>query len=133
MRLAFAPLLVLLTACATAPSARSPLKEALAAAGTSDVESAVRTCLTQDGWKVDDVGGVSGGSNVVTAYKAKDETDVYIHDADQKPRITGGPEDASPFWKCLGGQLGGGAADKTDKTDKADKDKPDKDKASDKE
>jgi len=127
MRLAFAPLLVLLTACATAPSARSPLKEALAAAGTSDVESAVRTCLTQDGWKVDDVGGVSGGSNVVTAYKAKDQTDVYVHPADQKPRITGGPEDASPFWKCLGGQLGGGTGDK------ADKDKPDKDKGSDKE
>jgi hypothetical protein len=127
MRLALAPVLLAAAACSTSPSARSPLREALATAGTSDVESAVRTCLTQDGWKVDDVGGVSGGSNVVTAYKAKDQTDVYVHSPDQKPRITGGPEDASPFWKCLGGQLGGGAADKTDK------DKPDKDKGSDKE
>jgi hypothetical protein len=127
MRLAFAPVLLALAACSTSPSARSPLREALATAGTSDVESAVRACLTQDGWKVDDVGGVSGGSNVVTAYKAKDQTDVYVHSPDQKPRITGGPEDASPFWKCLGGQLKGGAADTTDK------DKPDKDKGSDKE
>jgi hypothetical protein len=79
---------------------------------------------------VNDVGSVSGGSNVVTAYKAKDQTDVYIHPGDQKPRITGGPEDGSPFWKCLGGQLGGGGADKADKSDK---DKPDKDKGSDKE
>jgi len=135
MRLALAPLLLLLlAACATAPSARSPLREALAKADTSDVESAVRTCLTQDGWKVEDVGSFAGGSNVVTAYKAKDQTDVYIHSADQKPRITGGPLDESPFWKCLGGQLGGGGADKADK-DKpdTDKDKPDKDKGHDKE
>jgi len=127
MRLAPVPVLLALAACSTSPSARSPLKEALATAGTSDVESAVRACLTQDGWKVEDVGSVSGGSNVVTAYKAKDQTDVYVHPGDQKPRITGGPEDASPFWKCLGGQLAGSTGDKTDK------DKPDKDKGSDKE
>jgi len=119
-----APVL-LLAACATAPAARSPLRDVLAKAGSSDVESAVRTCLTQGGWKVDDVGSVSGGSNVVTAYKAKDQTDVYIHPADQKPRITGGPEDANPFWKCLGGELGGAGGDKDDK---GDKDKPKDDK-----
>ena len=136
MRLAFAPLvLLLLAACSTSPSARSPLREALAKADTTDVESAVRTCLTQDGWKVNDVGSVSGGSNVVTAYKAKDQTDVYVHPADQKPRITGGPEDGNPFWKCLRGELAGGGADKADKTDKdkPGKDKGDKDKGSDKE
>jgi hypothetical protein len=135
MRLASAPLFLLLAACSTSPSARSPLREALAKADTTDVESAVRTCLTQDGWKVNDVGSVSGGSNVVTAYKAKDQTDVYVHPADQKPRITGGPEDSNPFWKCLRGELAGGGADKGDKTDKDkdSKDKGDKDKGSDKE
>jgi hypothetical protein len=124
-----APVLLVLAACSTAPSARSPLREALAKAETPDVESAVRTCLVQNGWKVQDVGSFSGGASVVTAYKAKDQTDVYIYSADQKPRITGGPEDGSPFWKCLGGELAGGGADK----DKADKDKADKDKGSDKE
>ncbi|HEY3817877.1 MAG TPA: hypothetical protein VGL81_11930 [Polyangiaceae bacterium] len=118
---------VVLVACSTPPSAKSPLREELAKADTSDVESAVRSCLTEQGWKVDDVGSVSGGSNVVTAYKAKDQTDVYIHPGDQKPRITGGPDDGSPFWKCLGGQLSGGASDKTDQ-DKGDKDKDDKSK-----
>jgi hypothetical protein len=127
MRLAYLVPLVLV-ACSTPPSARSPLREALANVGTSDVEAAVRTCLAEQGWKVDDVGSVSSGSNVVTAYKAKDQTDVYIHPADQKPRITGGPDDGSPFWKCLGGQLKGVDADKSEKTDK---DKADKDKGSD--
>jgi hypothetical protein len=125
MRVVLAPLALVLAACSTSPSARSPLREALATAGTSDVETAVRMCLAQNGWKVQDVGSVSGGSNVVTAYKAKDQTDVYIHSPDQKPRITGGPEDASPFWKCLGGELAGGGADKADKGD-------DKEKGSDK-
>ena len=115
---------LLLASCATAPAARSPLREALATAGNSDVEAAVKACLTQNGWKVDDVGSYAGGSNVVTAYKAKDQTDVYIHPADQKPRITGGPDDTNPFWRCLRGELGGGGADK-DKTDK-DKEKDDK-------
>jgi hypothetical protein len=91
----------------------------------------VRTCLTQNGWKVDDVASYSGGSNVITAYKAKDQTDVYIHSADQKPRITGGPDDANPFWKCLGGELGGKGGGDKDKDDKATDDK-DKDKGGDK-
>lgn len=124
MRMLFATLL--LASCATAPSARSPLREALVTAGTSDVESAVRTCLTQGGWKVEDVGSYSSGSTVVTAYKAKDQTDVYIHSTDQKPRITGGPEDASPFWKCLTGELKGGGEDKTDKEKGSDKNKDEK-------
>jgi hypothetical protein len=112
--------LLLAASCASAPSARSPLREKLAGAGTSDVETAVRSCLVQNGWKVDEVGSYAGGSNVVTAYKAKDQTDVYIHDPDQKPRITGGPDDGNPFWKCLGGELAAGGASK-DKT----KDGPD--------
>jgi hypothetical protein len=129
MRLAFAlPLVVV--ACSTPPSAKSPLREALAEAPTSDVESAVRSCLAEQGWKVDDVGSYASGSDVVTAYKAKEQTDVYIHGPDQKPRITGGPEDSSPFWKCLPGQLKGGGADTGDKVEK---DKGDKDKGSDKE
>ncbi len=136
MRLVFAVPLVLV-ACSTPPSARSPLREELAKADTSDVESAVRSCLTEEGWKVDDVGSVSSGSNVVTAYKAKDQTDVYVHPSDQKPRITGGPDDSSPFWKCLGGQLKGGGEDKSDKEsgdkEKSDGGKGDKDKPADKE
>lgn len=114
----------LLAACSTAPAARAPLRDALAKAETSDVESAVRGCLTQGGWKVDDVGGYSGGANVVTAYKAKDQTDVYIYGAETKPRITGGPDDGNPFWKCLGSELGGGG----DKPKEGDKPSPDKDK-----
>jgi hypothetical protein len=115
---------LLLASCATAPSARSPLREALATTGTSDVESAVRTCLVQNGWRVDDVGSYAGGSNVVTAYKAKDQTDVYIHAPDQKPRITGGPDDGNPFWKCLGGELAGGGAGKDKPKDGADDKSP---------
>ena len=90
-------------------------RDALAKAESSDVESAVRGCFTKDGWKLDDVGSYSGGANVVTGYKAKDQTDVYIYGADTKPRITGGPDDANPFWKCLGSELAGsgGAAERT--------------------
>jgi hypothetical protein len=116
---------LLLVACASAPSARSPLREALEKSGNSDVESAVRKCLGDQGWKVDDVGSYSGGATVVTAYKAKDQTDVYIHPADQKPRITGGPDSGSPFWKCLGAELGGGGggSDKDSPKDRDDKGK----------
>jgi hypothetical protein len=123
---------LLLVACAGSPAAKAPLRDALAKADTADVESAVRGCLTQGGWKVDDVGSYSGGANVVTAYKAKDQTDVYIYGSETKPRITGGPDDANPFWKCLGTTLSGGgtdsSGDKDDKTDKPGKggDKDDK-------
>lgn len=104
------PVLVLLTlaACATAPAMRSPLREKLATSGTSDVEAAVRACLAKQGWKVDAVGSYSGGAMVVSAAKAKDVTQVYVYPPEQKPRITGGPDDGNPFWKCLGGELSGG-------------------------
>jgi len=111
--------------CSVAPSAKSPLKERLAANGNAEVEAGVRTCLKEGGWKVDDVGSYSGGANVVTAYKAKDQTDVYIYPPEQHPRITGGPDDGNPFWGCVARQLGGGSDDKG-KDDKAEK--PDKDK-----
>jgi hypothetical protein len=115
-RLAVLPVL-LVAACATAPAMRSPLRERLATTGTSDVEAAVRACLTKQGWKVDTVGSYSGGAMVVSATKAKDMTAVYVYPPEQKPRITGGPDDGDPFWKCVGGELAGGG-DKTDKGDK---------------
>jgi hypothetical protein len=121
-------------ACSTSPAAKAPLRDALAKSELSDVESAVRGCLTDGGWKVDDVGSYAGGANVVTAYKAKDQTDVYIYGAETKPRITGGPDDSNPFWKCVSTTLTGGGGDKNDdKTgDKKDKDKGDgKDKPAD--
>jgi hypothetical protein len=128
LALALAPLLA---ACSVSPAAKAPLRDALAKAEMTDVESAVRGCLTQGGWKVDDVGSYSGGANVVTAYKAKDQTDVYIYGADQKPRITGGPDDSNPFWKCLGTELAGGGGGDKDADKAKDGDKP-KDKGGDK-
>jgi len=95
-------------ACATAPAMRSPLRERLATSGSSDVEAAVRSCLAKQGWKVDPVGSYSGGAMVVSATKAKDMTAVYVYPPEQKPRVTGGPDDGDPFWKCLGGELAGG-------------------------
>jgi hypothetical protein len=124
----YAPGLILLAACATAPASKSPLKERLETSGNSDVETSVRTCLKEGGWKVDDVAGYHGGANVVTAYKAKDQTDVYIYPSDQHPRITGGPDDGNPFWKCVARELGAGDKDK----DSSDKDKDKKDEGSDK-
>jgi hypothetical protein len=127
------PVLLVLAACSTAPSAKSPLKERLAASGNAEVETSVRTCLKEGGWKVDDVGSYAGGANIVTAYKAKDQTDVYIYPPEQHPRITGGPDDGSPFWKCVARELAGGADKDKDSSDKdkskdSDKDKePDKD------
>jgi hypothetical protein len=138
---------VFLAACpasSSSPAARSPLREQLASTDTSDVEQAARTCLQKSGWKVDPIGGLSGGANVVTAYKAKEQTDVYIYPPTTNPRITGGPDYTDGFWGCLGHQLGGsgggvektggdkGGDDKSDKSDKADKaggDKPPADKA----
>jgi hypothetical protein len=118
----------LLAACATAPSMRSPLRERLANSGNSDVEAAARGCLSKEGWKVDTVGSYSGGAMVVSAYKAKDQTDVYIYPPEQHPRITGGPDAGDPFWKCLGGELGGAGDKNADSGDKAgpsgDGDKP---------
>jgi len=107
---------MLVAACATAPAMRSPLRERLATTGTSDVEAAARACLAKEGWRVDSVGSYSGGAMVVSAAKAKDQTAVYIYPPEQKPRITGGPDEGDPFWKCLGGELG--PADKGADADK---------------
>jgi hypothetical protein len=102
--------LALAGACATTPALRSPLREQLASADTPTVEQATRACLKNAGWKVDPVGGLSGGANVVTAFKAKDQTDVYIYPEKTSPRITGGPDYADGFWLCLGHELGSGGA-----------------------
>jgi len=112
-------------ACATAPAMRSPLRERLATADTPAVEDAARACLTDLGWTADPIGSVSGGSNVVSAHnKDRDQTQVFVHQADQKPRVTGGPDDEK-FWKCLAKTLGagGGSDDSKDKGDKKDGDK----------
>jgi hypothetical protein len=113
-------LLVAAASCATAPASRSPLRERLEASGNAEVEAAVKSCLKNEGWKVDDVGGYSAGANVVTAYKAKDHTDVYIFPPDQKPRISGGPDGNNPFWKCVANELGGGGAKNADQDKSAD-------------
>ena len=103
-------------ACATAPAARSPLRERLANADTPAVEDATRACLSSGGYKVDPVGSVSGGSNVVSA-KAKtgEPVQVFVHPPDQRPRVTGGPDDDT-FWACLSDKLAGagGGADTGD-------------------
>ncbi len=118
------------TACATAPAMRSPLRERLEKAETPEVEDAARACLDSLGWISDPVGSVSGGSNVVSAHtKEHESVQVYVHQADQKPRVTGGPDD-DKFWKCLAAKLGGGGGTEESAgdggADKGDKDKGDK-------
>jgi hypothetical protein len=98
---------------------RSPLKEQLAASDNSVVEQATRACLTKTGWKVDPLAGLSGGADVVTAYKAKGQTDVYIYPPKTTPRITGGPDYEDAFWGCLGRELGGSGGDKAAPADSA--------------
>ncbi len=117
-------------ACGTfsPPALRSPLKERLATADTPTVEDAIRACLDDNGWKADSIDSVSGGSNVISARnKAHETTQVFVHPPDQKPRLTGGPDDEK-FWTCLGGKLGGGSADDSAGGDggAGDKDKGDK-------
>jgi hypothetical protein len=89
----------------TSPATHSPLRERLAKADTSTVEEAARACLAKGGWKVDPVGGLAEGANVVTASNAKERTDVYIQAPEVKPRVTGGPDYGDPFWNCLGSEL----------------------------
>jgi hypothetical protein len=119
-------------ACSKAPAAKSPLREKLATADTPTIEDAARGCFTDGGWKVDPVGSVSAGDNVVTAYREKDTapTELYIHHPDQTPRLTGGPDDDDKFWTCLAKALGapGDTGDKKDDKAKDDKggDKGDK-------
>lgn len=101
------PLVLLAAACSKAPPARSPLREQLAAADTPTIEQVARTCLADEGWKVDPVGSSSNGSNVVIASKSGEgETDVYVNPSDQFPRVTGGPQDDA-FWICMGRLLPG--------------------------
>lgn len=123
---------LLLASCATAQAMRSPLRERLEKADTPAVEDAARGCLTDEGWKVDPIGSLSGGSNVVSAMtKDHEPTQVYVHPPDQKPRVTGGPDDPK-FWACLAAKLGGEGGDDTgdagtDDKAKGGKDKGDKD------
>jgi hypothetical protein len=92
----------------SSPATRNPLRDRLASADMSTIEDAARDCLTKEGWKVDPVGGLAEGANVVTAANAKGRTDVYIQGAEVKPRVTGGPDYGDPFWNCLGGELASG-------------------------
>jgi hypothetical protein len=108
----YSPLMLLVfvkcSTFATSPATHSPLREQLAKVDTPTLEEAVRTCLAKGGWKVDPIGGLSGGANVVNAKNAeKAETQVFIQAPEVKPRLTGGPDYDDPFWKCLGGQLSG--------------------------
>ena len=119
-------IIVAAAACSKAPAAKSPLREALTKADTPTIEDAARGCYTDEGWKVDPVGSVSAGDNVITAYREKDTapTELYIHQSDQTPRLTGGPDDGDKFWTCLAKALGADVGDKKD--DKAKDDKGDK-------
>lgn len=132
-------IIVAAAACSKAPAAKSPLREVLGKADTPTIEDAARGCYTDEGWKVDPVGSVSAGDNVITAYREKDTapTELYIHQADQTPRLTGGPDDGDKFWACLAKALGAPGDTKDDKAkdDKGDKgggDKGDKDNGGDK-
>lgn len=104
MRLGFASALVLCAACAP-PPARSPLSDHLAASDTPGIEAATRTCLADEGWRVDPIGELIAGANVVTAAKKNEQTQVYIQPHDVVPRITGGPDDSDEFWPCLSKEL----------------------------
>jgi hypothetical protein len=102
-----------LAACSifgSSPASSGSLRAKLAAADTSRVEDAARACLTKQGWKVDPVGGLSGGANIVSASKAKNEMSVYIQPPEITPRVTGGPDYGDPFWSCLGGELASASA-----------------------
>jgi hypothetical protein len=106
--------------CANAPAARSPLKEELAAADSPAIEQATRECFTKTGWRVDPLGGVSSGASLVTAFKAKEQSDVYIYPPKTSPRVTGGPEYTDPFWNCLDRALAGGSKTAAGDTEAAD-------------
>jgi hypothetical protein len=91
---------------AKSPALRSPLHERLAKADTTRIEDAAKTCLTQGGWKTDDIGGFAEGATVVSAKNAaKEHVSVYIQPPEMNPRVTGGPGYDDPFWQCLGHEL----------------------------
>jgi hypothetical protein len=123
---------LLLPACslfATSPALKSPLQDRLRKAGTTTIEDAAKACLTQAGWKPDEVGGQAEGANVVSATnKDKDRITVYVQPPEMKPRVTGGPDYDDPFWKCLSRELGGehaaAAGDKAKEKEKDDDEPP---------
>jgi len=102
------PLLpVLLCFCAASPATRNPLRDQMASIDSGQLEDAIRACLEKTGWKVDPVPGLMGGARKVGASRRSGATDIYIYPPDMSPRITGGPDYDSPFWSCLGSELGG--------------------------
>jgi hypothetical protein len=105
-------LLSVVASCiSTSPAMKSPLREQLAAADTSKVEAAARTCLAKEKWKVDPIGGLSAsGWNVINARKGKVETQVYVQGPGARPRVTGGPDYDDLFWTCLGPEVSGGSS-----------------------
>lgn len=100
----------LYAACVTAPAARSPLREELASSDRPRVEEAVTGCLKENGWKVDPIPGLMADAYVYTAGRQGGDTKVYVHGQTMTPRITGGPDDADPFWGCLARVLGAGGS-----------------------
>ena len=103
---------LVLPACSlfsTSPATHGALKEHLAAAETTRIEDAARGCLEKGGYKVDPVGGIAEGANVVSAHNKVVRVDVYIQPPDVTPRVTG-PEYDDPFWKCLESDLAGAKA-----------------------
>jgi hypothetical protein len=98
-----------LSACvlvSRSPALQSPLEERLAKADTTTIEDAAKACLSKNGWKPDELGGLAEGANVVSATNAsKDRVSVYIQPPEMHPRVTGGPDYGDPFWACLGREL----------------------------
>jgi hypothetical protein len=96
---------------AKSPALRSPLHERLAKADTMGIQEAAKACLTQEGWKTDELEGFAEGATVVSAKNsARDRVSVYIQPPEMNPRVTGGPGYDDPFWKCLAHELGGAKA-----------------------
>jgi hypothetical protein len=91
---------------AKSPALSDPLHERLAKADTSTIEVAAKACLTEEGWKPDDVAGDAEGATVVSAKNdAKSHVSVYIQPSGMSPRVTGDPSYDDPFWLCLGREL----------------------------
>jgi hypothetical protein len=83
------------------PASRSPLKEKLAPLTEHDLESAVRSCLEKDGWKVDDVPSQHGAIEVLHAKKRQEDTSLYLYPEGTVPRITGLAAVDDALWTCL--------------------------------
>jgi hypothetical protein len=106
MRVALVSFALLLNmSCHTTPAARSPLREALAAAARSSIEEASTACFTATGWKVDPIPSTMADAEVLKAVRGSGQTELYIHGKDMTPRLNGGPDDNDPFWDCLTKEL----------------------------